>query len=201
MFRKKKQTCLKVRISLVKCLHRFQEKLLIFVVSQPFLPLFSLFLPLPPKNACLLLVGNSCRFLKLCQICWNHRKLIVSSSSLSKPSFSLQLPSMFLRIECTTLKVHPETSIFIGRQKQSFIVLSLKHCFVAQLNILFSDLFFLCLVLQRLLTDLYVLALHGLEFYNRSLFLFEAGYNKIHRLGGEIFQEALQTSTRVVILD
>ena len=32
------------------------------------------------------------------------------------------------------------------------------------------------------------------------MFLFEAGYSKIDRLGRELSQEALQTSTRVVIL-
>ena len=45
-----------------------------------------------------------------------------------------------------------------------------------------------------------MLALRGLELCSFFVFLFAAKSSKIHGLGGEISQKALQTSTRLVVL-
>ena len=85
-FRQTEQTCVKVNdftCCWVPASVSGKTPDLLFVVC-----LFFLLLPLPPKNACQLLVGNSWRLLKPFLFCWNHRQLKVSSSFRGKLSSS-----------------------------------------------------------------------------------------------------------------
>ena len=55
------------------------------------------------------------------------------------------------------------------------------------------------IILQKLLTNLHVLALRDLEFCSCSVFLFESECKQIHGFGLQLTQKPLEKSIRVVL--